>query len=75
MTTRSAAERTLAVLAHVQAERAMQREDWYDDDKTDADWDGLLDEWLTKVSTTSEKRYVRLIQLAAIAVAAAEAQR
>lgn len=65
---------TESVLAHVQTERAMQAEQWDDSDKTDADWDGLLGAWLNKVRTTPDKRYVRLVQLAAIAVAAAEAK-
>jgi hypothetical protein len=67
------AERTTeSVLAHVQAERAMQKERYsnHDDALLNKDgWDALIE---MRLRQHGESRYVRLIQVAALAVAAAE---
>ena len=72
MTTRPMDRTTATVLAHVQAERSMQQErySWRDDSMlTKAQWDKLLLSYLRKPGAS---RYIRLIQVAALAVAAAE---
>jgi hypothetical protein len=61
-----------SVLAHVQAERTMQTEryGWRDDARLrDDEWDALITSYLRKPGAT---RYVRLVQVAALAIAAAE---
>lgn len=63
---------TASVLAHVQAERAMQEErySWRSDAQiTRSEWDDLIASYLRK---PGRSRYVRLVQVAALAVAAAE---
>lgn len=65
---------TSSVLAHVQAERSMQSErySWRDDALlSDREWDKLITGYLRKPGAS---RYVRLVQAAALAVAAAERQ-
>ena len=65
---------TTSVLAHVQAERAMQEERWgwrHDANHYDDEWDSIISYQLHKPGAS---RYVRLIQVAALAVAAAERQ-
>ena len=62
---------TTSVLAHIQAERAMQKERYpLDHDRRLADetWDALITARLIRPGP----RYVRLVQVAALAVAAAE---
>ncbi len=66
---------TQSVLAHVEAERAIQVERWGwrgDALRSDADWNSLIRSYLTKPGAS---RYVRLVQVAALALAAAERQR
>jgi hypothetical protein len=63
---------TTSVLAHVAAERAMQTErySWRDDSMLSRrDWDQLIKIYLAKPGAS---RYIRLVQVAALAVAAAE---
>jgi hypothetical protein len=63
---------TITVLAHVQAERAMQLERWgwhADALLRDDEWNALVTERLTKPGAS---RYIRLVQVAALAIAAAE---
>lgn len=63
---------TSSVFAHVQAEREMQKERWGwrgDATRSDADWNRLIRSYLTQAGAS---RYVRLVQVAALAVAAAE---
>jgi hypothetical protein len=65
---------TATVLSHVEAERAMQTEryPWRDDALLrDDEWDALLVSYL---HSPGASRYVRLVQVAALAVAAAERQ-
>lgn len=65
---------TASVMAHVQAERAMQTErySWRDDSMlTDQEWNKLITTYLRKPGAS---RYIRLVQVAALAVAAAERQ-
>lgn len=65
---------TSSVLAHVQAERAMQTERYsghHDSLLRDREWDVLITAYLHKPGAS---RYVRLVQAAALAVAAAEHQ-
>lgn len=62
---------TNRVLADVLTERNMQREAGRDDDLPPEEWDGLIRAYLGKASAT-DRRYVRLVQVAALAVAAAE---
>lgn len=64
--------RTASVLAHVEAERSMQIERWgwrNDALHTEEDWNRLIRDRLTKKGAS---RYVRLVQVAALAIAAAE---
>lgn len=66
---------TRSVLSHVEAERSMQVERWGwrgDANRSDAEWNRLIRSYLTKPGAS---RYVRLVQVAALAVAAAERQR
>lgn len=63
---------TATVLANVQAERAMQieRRGWRSDSLlTDAEWNKLIKSYLVKPGAP---RYIRLVQVAALAIAAAE---
>ena len=65
---------TESVLGHVQAERSMQveRYGWRRDaNLSDQEWNKLIRERLTKTGST---RYIRLVQVAALAIAAAERQ-
>jgi len=58
------------VLAHVQTERALQRERWsHDAEHSDDEWNDLI---RSRLDLPGASRYVRLIQTAALAVAAAE---
>jgi hypothetical protein len=64
---------TASVFAHVLTERNMQRERYsadHDAALTDDEWDGLIESRLG--GSNSGSRYVRLVQVAALAVAAAE---
>lgn len=63
---------TQSVMAHVQAERAMQMEQhsWRSDALlSNSEWNALIRSYLGKPGAS---RYVRLVQVAALAVAAAE---
>ena len=64
---------TQMILGHILTERNMQRERYvpeHDAALSDEEWDGLIQSRLTKPGAS---RYVRLVQVAALAVAAAEA--
>ena len=63
-----------SVLAHVRAERAMQLERWgwrHDAMHTDEEWNVLI---MERLRMSGASRYVRLVQVAALAIAAAERQ-
>ena len=65
---------TTSVLSHVKAEREMQVERWagaHDAMLSDYEWDALIEEYLHKPGAS---RYIRLVQVAALAIAAAERQ-
>lgn len=63
---------TSSVVAHVEAERSMQVERWGwrgDAMKSDAQWNALITARLLRPGAS---RYIRLVQVAALAIAAAE---
>ena len=65
---------TRSVLAHIEAERAMQVERWgwrSDAMRSEPEWNRLIRSYLTKPGAS---RYIRLVQVAALALAAAERQ-
>ena len=65
---------TASVMAHVQAERAMQLERWgwrHDALHGDEEWNALI---AGRLSMPGASRYIRLVQAAALAIAAAERQ-
>ena len=64
---------TTSVMAHVQTERGLQRERWsneHDAGHSKNEWDDLI---RSRLDLPGASRYVRLIQVAALAIAAAEA--
>lgn len=68
---RETSPETSLVLSHVLTERNIQRERGLADDLLPEEWDGLIRAYLAKSHATG-RRYVRLVQVAALAVAAAE---
>ena len=66
---------TESVLSHVLTERNIQRERYslgHDDAHAPETWDDLIAMYAAKAAIGDDRRYVRLVQVAAIAVAAAE---